>query len=149
MDYVLNLILLIGGFFFLVKGADLFVDGSSSVARLLKIPSVIIGLTIVSIGTSLPEAAVSITSSLQGSYDLSVANVVGSNIFNTLMVIGFSAIICPFVADKTILKNMVKDALPITTNNVMFTLFSSLEAIMLPAMLFYYYNTIYDIIAIS
>lgn len=104
MDYVLNLILLIGGFFFLVKGADLFVDGSSSVARLLKIPTVIIGLTIVSIGTSLPEAAVSITSSLQGSYDLSVANVVGSNIFNTLMVIGFSAIICPFVADKTILK---------------------------------------------
>ena len=104
MEYALNLILLIGGFFFLVKGADLFVDGSSSVARLLKIPSVIIGLTIVSIGTSLPEAAVSITSSLQGSYDLSVANVVGSNIFNTLMVIGFSAIICPFIADKTILK---------------------------------------------
>ena len=60
MDYVLNLILLLGGFFFLVKGADLFVDGSSSVAKLFKIPSVIIGLTIVSIGTSLPEAAVSI-----------------------------------------------------------------------------------------
>ena len=60
MDYVLNLILLLGGFFFLVKGADLFVDGSSSVAKIMKIPSVIIGLTIVSIGTSLPEAAVSI-----------------------------------------------------------------------------------------
>ncbi|MBQ8807964.1 MAG: calcium/sodium antiporter [Clostridia bacterium] len=104
MDYVLNLILLLGGFFFLVKGADLFVDGSSSVAKIMKIPSVIIGLTIVSIGTSLPEAAVSITSSLQGSYDLSIANVVGSNMFNTLMVIGFSAIICPFLIDKMIMK---------------------------------------------
>lgn len=104
MDYILNLILLVGGFFFLVKGADLFVDGSSSVAKLFKIPSVIIGLTIVSIGTSLPEAAVSVTSSLQGSYDLSIANVVGSNMFNTLMVIGFSAVICPFLVDKAIMK---------------------------------------------
>jgi len=104
MDYILNLVLLIVGFYFLVKGADLFVDGSSSVAKIFKIPSVIIGLTIVSIGTSLPEAAVSITSSLQGSYDLSIANVIGSNIFNLLMVVGFSAIICPFVVDKMIMK---------------------------------------------
>ncbi len=104
MDYILNLVLLIGGFFLLVKGADLFVDGSSSVAKIFKIPSVIIGLTIVSIGTSLPEAAVSITSSLQGSYDLSIANVIGSNIFNLLMVVGFSALICPFVVDKMIMK---------------------------------------------
>ena len=104
MDYILNLILLLGGFFFLVKGADLFVDGSSSVAKIFKIPSVIIGLTIVSIGTSLPEAAVSITSSLQGSYDLSIANVIGSNIFNLLVVVGASAIICPFVVDKMIIK---------------------------------------------
>lgn len=104
MDYVLNLILLLGGFFFLVKGADLFVDGSSSVAKIFKIPSVIIGLTIVSIGTSLPEAAVSITSSLQGSYDLSIANVIGSNLFNLLVVVGASALICPFVVDKMIMK---------------------------------------------
>ncbi len=104
MDYILNLVLLIGGFFLLVKGADLFVDGSSSVAKLLKIPAVIIGLTIVSIGTSLPEAAVSITSSLQGSYDLSIANVIGSNIFNLLVVVGTSALICPFVVDKMIMK---------------------------------------------
>lgn len=104
MEYILNLVLLISGFFFLVKGADLFVDGSSSVAKIFKIPSVIIGLTIVSIGTSLPEAAVSITSSLQGSYDLSIANVIGSNIFNLLMVVGFSALICPFVVDKMIMK---------------------------------------------
>lgn len=104
MEIVLNLVLLVLGFALLVKGADLFVDGSSSVAKLLKIPSVIIGLTIVSIGTSLPEAAVSITASLGGSYDLSIANVVGSNIFNLLTVVGFSAIICPFVIDKMIMK---------------------------------------------
>lgn len=104
MQFVLNFIFLISGFAFLVKGADFFVDGSSSVAKLLKIPSVIIGLTIVSIGTSLPEAAVSITSSLQGSYDLSIANAIGSNMFNLLMVVGFSAVICPFIADKMIMK---------------------------------------------
>ena len=104
MDYVLNLFLLVLGFFFLIKGADLFVDGSSSVAKIFKIPSVIIGLTIVSIGTSLPEAAVSISASFKGAYDLSIANVVGSNIFNLLGVVGVSAIICPFVIDKVIMK---------------------------------------------
>ncbi len=104
MVYVLNLILLILGFALLVKGADWFVDGSSSVAKLLKIPSVIIGLTIVSIGTSLPEASVSITASLDGQYDLSIANVVGSNIFNLLGVVGAAAVICPFIADSTIMK---------------------------------------------
>ena len=76
MDYVLNLVWLVLGFAFLIKGADFFVDGSSSIAKIMKIPTVIIGLTIVSIGTSLPEAAVSITASLQGNYDLSIANVV-------------------------------------------------------------------------
>ena len=104
MDYVLNLFLLILGFALLIKGADLFVDGSSSVAKLLKIPAVIIGLTIVSIGTSLPEAAVSISASIKGAYDLSIANVVGSNIFNLLSVVGVSAFICPFVVDKVIMK---------------------------------------------
>lgn len=104
MDYVFNLFLLVIGFLFLIKGADLFVDGSSSIAKLLKIPSVIIGLTIVSIGTSLPEAAVSISASIKGAYDLSIANVVGSNIFNLLGVVGVSAIICPFVVDKVIMK---------------------------------------------
>ena len=104
MDYVLNLFLLVFGFALLIKGADLFVDGSSSVAKLLKIPAVIIGLTIVSIGTSLPEAAVSISASIKGAYDLSIANVVGSNIFNLLSVVGVSAFICPFVVDKVIMK---------------------------------------------
>ena len=87
-EVFMEYILLIIGFVLLVKGADFFVDGASSIAGKLKVPSLIIGLTIVSIGTSLPEAAVSITSSLQGSYDLSIANVIGSNIFNLLMVVG-------------------------------------------------------------
>jgi len=104
MDYALNLVFLILGFIFLIKGADFFVDGSSSIAKIMKIPTVIIGLTIVSIGTSLPEAAVSITASLQGNFDLSIANVVGSNIFNLLGVVGASAIICPFVIDRMIMK---------------------------------------------
>ena len=104
MMYAVQLVLLVLGFALLVKGADLFVDGSSSVAKLLKIPSVIIGLTIVSIGTSLPEAAVSISASLDGAYDLSIANVVGSNFFNLLCVVGASAIICPFVIDRMIMK---------------------------------------------
>lgn len=104
MDYVFNLFFLIIGFVLLIKGADFFVDGSSSIAKLMKIPAVIIGLTIVSIGTSLPEAAVSISASLKGSYDLSIANVVGSNIFNLLVVVGASAVICPFLIDQMIMK---------------------------------------------
>ncbi len=104
MIYVWQTVLLLLGFVLLVKGADLFVDGSSSVAKIFKIPSVIIGLTIVSIGTSLPEAAVSVTASLSGSYDLSIANVIGSNMFNSLVVVGASALICPFVIDRMIMK---------------------------------------------
>ncbi len=100
----LNVLLLLVGFVLLVKGADFFVDGSSSVARLLKIPSVVIGLTIVAMGTSAPEAAVSITASLQGSNEIALGNVVGSNIFNLLAVVGMCALIKPFDLDKTILK---------------------------------------------
>lgn len=100
MMYVLLLI----GFFFLVKGADLFVDGSSSLAGILKVPSVIIGLTIVAFGTSAPEAAVSISAAVAGNNDIAFSNVVGSNIFNTLVVVGCSAIIADFTVNKSILK---------------------------------------------
>ncbi|MBQ6627112.1 MAG: calcium/sodium antiporter [Ruminococcus sp.] len=100
----LNILLLLVGFALLVKGADFFVDGSSSIARLLKIPSVVIGLTIVAMGTSSPEAAVSITASVQGSNEIALGNVVGSNIFNLLAVVGMCALIKPFELDKTILK---------------------------------------------
>lgn len=95
---------LIVGFVLLVKGADFFVDGSSSVARLLKVPSLIVGLTIVAMGTSAPEASVSITAALKHSSGLSVGNIVGSNMFNLLVVIGVSALISPFVTDRQIVK---------------------------------------------
>ena len=86
-------VLLIVGFVLLVKGADFFVEGSSSIAKMFKIPSVVVGLTIVAMGTSAPEAAVSITASLAGNNDIALSNVLGSNIFNLLVVIGACAII--------------------------------------------------------
>ena len=95
---------LLVGFVLLIKGADFFVDGASSIASKLKIPSLIIGLTVVSMGTSAPEAAISISASLTGSADISLGNVIGSNIFNLLMVIGVCAIIFPVATDKDILK---------------------------------------------
>ena len=101
---ILALIQLVIGFLFLVKGADLFVDGASSVAKKLRIPAFVIGLTIVAFGTSAPELAVSITAALKGSNDIAIGNVVGSNIFNTLVVLGASAAITPIVVDKGMIK---------------------------------------------
>ena len=97
-------VLLIVGFILLIKGADFFVDGASSTAKLLKVPSVRIGLTIVAMGTSAPEAAVSISAGLSGSSDIALSNVIGSNIFNLLIVVGVSAIICPRKAEKVMLR---------------------------------------------
>ena len=97
-------LLLLIGFVLLIKGADLFVDGSSSIAGILKVPSVIIGLTIVAMGTSAPEAAVSINAGLAGNSDISLGNIVGSNIFNLLVVIGACAVIFPAKSNKDILK---------------------------------------------
>ncbi len=94
---------LIVGFILLIKGADFFVEGSSSVAKLLRIPSVIIGLTIVAFGTSAPEAAVSITAALAKKNEIAIGNVIGSNIFNLLMVLGCCSLILPLTIDKKIL----------------------------------------------
>ena len=97
-------LLLLLGFILLIKGADLFVDGSSSIARLLHIPSIIIGLTVVAFGTSMPEASVSITAALAGKNDLSLSNVIGSNLFNLLVVVGVSAAIKPMKVQTSVLK---------------------------------------------
>ena len=97
-------LLLLVGFLLLLKGADFFVDGSSSIARILRVPSIVIGLTIVAMGTSAPETAVSITAGLAGSSDISLGNIVGSNIFNLLMVIGVSALLRPITTPKDMLK---------------------------------------------
>ncbi len=100
MEYLL----LIAGFVLLIKGADFFVDGASSIAAKLKVPSLIIGLTVVSMGTSLPEAAVSISASLSGSNGISLGNVIGSNLFNLLVVLGVSSAILPISADRDVLR---------------------------------------------
>ncbi len=100
----MNIILLVAGFVALVKGADLFVDGSSSIAAIFKVPSVIIGLTIVALGTSAPELAVSTSAALKGSNEIALSNVVGSNIFNLLMVLGVCAVIKPLPITKVIKK---------------------------------------------
>ncbi|MCI6929863.1 MAG: calcium/sodium antiporter [Methanobrevibacter boviskoreani] len=104
MDLIIELILLIIGFVLLIKGADVFVDGASNVAYHYKVSTIVVGLTIVAIGTSAPEAAVSITASLAGSNAISLGNVVGSNIFNILGVIGISALIANLKVDKVLIK---------------------------------------------
>jgi len=100
---IIQVVLLIIGFVFLIKGSDFFVDGASSIASLLKIPTIIVGLTIVAFGTSAPEAAVSITSSLTGNNAMAVSNVIGSNLFNILMVIGVSALLGDLLMEKSVL----------------------------------------------
>lgn len=97
-------VLLIIGFAFLVKGADAFVEGSSSIAKHFQVPSLIIGMTIVAMGTSLPETAVSVTASIASSNALAVSNAVGSNIFNLMVVIGVCAVLTPVAVQKSSLK---------------------------------------------
>lgn len=100
----LAILFLILGFFFLVRGADIFVEGSSSIAKRLRVPSIIIGLTIVAMGTSLPETAVSVTASIAENNELAVSNAIGSNIFNLMVVIGFCALLAPVAVQKEVLK---------------------------------------------
>ncbi len=93
---IMMYVLLLAGFVLLIKGADFFVEASSSIARVLRVPSIIIGLTIVAFGTSAPELAVSTTASLTGNNEIAVGNVIGSNIFNLLVVLGACGAIRPF-----------------------------------------------------
>lgn len=97
-------VILIVGFILLIKGADFFVEGSSSTAKKLKIPSLIIGMTIVAMGTSLPETSVSISASIEGKNSLSISNVVGSNIFNLIFIIGVCALFTSVPVSRETLK---------------------------------------------
>lgn len=104
---IISLLLLAVGFVFLVKGADWFVGGASSIAARLGIPQLVIGLTIVAMGTSAPEAAVSITAALKGSADITIGNVVGSNIMNVLVILGLAASLTTIsVATSTIFREI-------------------------------------------
>lgn len=104
LQIVIYTVLIVGGMFALIKGADMFVGGASNIAKLMKVPAIIIGLTIVSIGTSLPEASVSISGAISGSADISIGNIVGSNMFNVLVVLGFSLVFVPIIVDKGVVK---------------------------------------------
>ncbi len=97
---VVKVLLIIVGFVLLIKGADFLVDGSSKVAKKFHIPEIIIGLTIVSIGTSMPELFVSITSAINGYSDMAIGNVIGSNICNLLLILGLSAVIKPVIFQR-------------------------------------------------
>jgi cation:H+ antiporter len=103
-------ILLVVGFVLLIKGADFFVDGASNIARLLRVPTILIGLTIVSLGTSSPEATVSIIAALEGNADVSLGNVVGSNILNITLVVGVTAFLYPL----TVKSETIKKEIPFT-----------------------------------
>lgn len=104
MDILWNLLMLALGFVLLVKGADWFVDGAAGIANKFKIPQLIIGLTIVAMGTSAPEAAVSISAALKGSAEITIGNIVGSNILNILIILGLTAVITPVAVAKSTIR---------------------------------------------
>lgn len=105
---------LIAGFVLLIVGADIFVEGSSAIAKRFKIPTIIIGLTIVAFGTSMPEASVSISAALSGNNDIAISNVIGSNIFNLLVVLGASALICPVRAHSSAIRKEIPFSILVT-----------------------------------
>ncbi len=100
-DVIISVIFLVIGFAGLIKGSDIFVDSASQIAAKLKVPLIVIGLTIVAFGTSAPEAAISITSAFQNNAGIAVGNVLGSNILNILLILGISALICRLPVKKT------------------------------------------------
>ena len=114
MQIILQLFLLVLGFVMLIKGADWFVDGASGIADRLGIPPIIIGLTIVAMGTSAPEAAISISSALKGSADIAVGNVIGSNILNVLIILGVTSVIVPVAVNKTTIRYEIPFVIIIT-----------------------------------
>ena len=111
---ILDIILLIVGFVILIKGADFFVDGASSIADNFKVPKIFIGLTIVAFGTSAPELAVSIKSILSNNHDIVLGNVIGSNILNILLILGFSALFKPLIVKNNTIKKEIPIMLLIT-----------------------------------
>ena len=127
MKILLDILILLAGFVGLIKGADWFVDGSAAVAKRFHVPGVIIGLTIVAMGTSAPELAVSTSAAIQGSNEIAISNVIGSNLFNLLVVLGICAIIHSVPVDKVILKRDYPMNLGIT---IVLFLFAGLPALL-------------------
>lgn len=124
--FLSQMFILVIGFAALIKGADLFVDGSSALAKNFKVPSLIIGLTIVALGTSAPELAVSTAAALQGSNEIALSNVVGSNLFNLLAVLGLCAAIHPLPVETGILKRDFPISIAATILVLVMTSFNSI-----------------------
>lgn len=103
----MNILLLIGGLILILLGANGLTDGAASVAKRFRIPPIVIGLTIVAFGTSAPELTVSVSSALKGSADIAIGNVVGSNIFNTLMIVGCTALFAPIIITRNTLRKEI------------------------------------------
>lgn len=114
MEIILQLLLMVAGFVLLIKGADWFVEGAAGVALKFNVPQLIIGLTIVAMGTSAPEAAISITSALKGSAGIAVGNVLGSNIMNVLLILGITAMIAPLAVQRQTIKYEIPFVIAIT-----------------------------------
>lgn len=146
---ILNIIFIIVGFFLLVKGADLLVDGSSRIARKFNVKEIIIGLTIVSIGTSMPELIISVTSALKNQSDFAIGNILGSNISNLFFILGVSAIIKPLLFKKQTVKIEIPFVIFLTAllyifgNNGDYHLITELEGIIF--IVFCVLFTIYNI----
>ncbi len=114
MEILIQIVCLVLGFVMLIKGADFFVDGAAGIASKLGIPQLVIGLTIVAMGTSAPEAAVSISSALKGSADITIGNIVGSNILNILIILGLTAAIIPIKVAKSTVRYEIPYMIAIT-----------------------------------
>lgn len=147
MNIVINVIFILLGFLLLIKGADIFVDGISSTAVNFKIPKLIISLSIVAFGTSAPELAISFQGLLNGTGDVVLANVVGSTIVNTLLIIGIAAIVKPIkVKNETIKKQLPLHLILILVFALIFTFdqnVSQIEALLLVLIFFYFVYYIY------
>lgn len=122
---VLHVFILLVGFLFLVKGADWFVEGAAGIARKLGIPQLVIGLTIVAMGTSMPEAAVSITAALNNNAGITIGNIVGSNILNILIILGITAVITNVAIQKSTLLYEIPFMIGITALLLVFGLTGS------------------------
>ncbi len=103
-DILINLGILVAGFVMLIEGADFFVKGASTIARKFGVPQIVIGLTVVAMGTSAPEAAVSISAAISGNADITIGNVVGSNIINVFVILGLTALVAPVLVDRSAVK---------------------------------------------
>lgn len=142
MEILWQLVLLVVGFVLLMKGADWFVDGAAGIADKMGIPQLVIGLTIVAMGTSLPEAAVSIASATKGNAGITIGNVVGSNIMNVLVILGLTAVICAIPVQNSTVKYEIPFTIGITvvlaTLGLMDNQVSRLEGVILWALMIVY-----------